>query len=652
MSISSYRQALHIAQQGNTKANRITKMSKPHNSDQPPVENAAMTSYETFIYDPLDYTVDSIRVIELVPQSSDTTIRCSMRHINRRDVAYACLSYTWQPCNPQRTIEVNGLSHSVGHNLYEFLRVYTNFMGSQPSAKRGKISLPLWIDALCIDQSNVVEKNHQVSQMGEIYRNAVRVIVWLGVLPEELQQSFKDVWAKNRWTESEFLESSDEEDRTFARDMREYLNDQEITKQIRLQGHVEALYMSSYWTRTWIAQEVLLPRKSRVFLFTGSALWEMADLAPLLTEIAKDSQLLGQLHFAWPKFLGQEYFEGRDPTTTRFREERDCSLSSLLSLYVYSGCQDSRDRIFALLSLANPRPCIEVDYEKTPICLFRDVLSQSMEGEAIDGVLAFGATLIEALELRRPAGKDDKLQYVNERGSLEDNVTQVTLQRPHHGLLAPIVWSKSTLRILDPFGDSQNSCHEQSMLCMYVGIFDGSNTHIFEYAVEETDSGVLVKYARAYEYLQGTPEASSLVEGGIWEKKRYLWLDMPSEDVYYLRVNTHLLGRLNARDTDQEPCLLGWTSPTIEISENRVSKTGISRLLPAKRYWELENPLVGIQRVVPADIFISRQDSVRDMVNKSIHHIEHYGESKPDLKNRLCTYYYVYKSDATKSEHN
>jgi len=38
----------------------------------------------------------------------------------------------------------------------------------------------LWVDAVCINQSDVLERGHQVSIMADIYRNATRTIVWLG----------------------------------------------------------------------------------------------------------------------------------------------------------------------------------------------------------------------------------------------------------------------------------------------------------------------------------------------------------------------------------------------------------------------------------------------------------------------------------------
>jgi hypothetical protein len=38
----------------------------------------------------------------------------------------------------------------------------------------------LWVDAVCIDQSNNIERNHQVQQIYTIYSLARRVLIWLG----------------------------------------------------------------------------------------------------------------------------------------------------------------------------------------------------------------------------------------------------------------------------------------------------------------------------------------------------------------------------------------------------------------------------------------------------------------------------------------
>jgi Heterokaryon incompatibility protein (HET) len=39
---------------------------------------------------------------------------------------------------------------------------------------------PFWIDAICIDQSSIAERSHQVSRMKEIYKTAKEVVAWLG----------------------------------------------------------------------------------------------------------------------------------------------------------------------------------------------------------------------------------------------------------------------------------------------------------------------------------------------------------------------------------------------------------------------------------------------------------------------------------------
>jgi len=50
--------------------------------------------------------------------------------------------------------------------------------------------LMLWIDALCINQQSIEERNHQVLLMGKIYAGARKVIVWLGHGDTAISQLF------------------------------------------------------------------------------------------------------------------------------------------------------------------------------------------------------------------------------------------------------------------------------------------------------------------------------------------------------------------------------------------------------------------------------------------------------------------------------
>jgi hypothetical protein len=62
-------------------------------------------------------------------------------------------------------ILVNEGSCEVRQNVYDFL--------ANIQARAGMSNLgPYWIDAICIEQTNIAERNQQVAQMGDIYSRA------------------------------------------------------------------------------------------------------------------------------------------------------------------------------------------------------------------------------------------------------------------------------------------------------------------------------------------------------------------------------------------------------------------------------------------------------------------------------------------------
>jgi hypothetical protein len=86
---------------------------------------------------------------------------------------YIALSYVWGSEEDPQNIAVNGGSFKVTKNLFQALQHLRHMQG--PDA-----GLPFWIDAICINQSDNVEKSRQVRLMTEIYSRACKVLVWLG----------------------------------------------------------------------------------------------------------------------------------------------------------------------------------------------------------------------------------------------------------------------------------------------------------------------------------------------------------------------------------------------------------------------------------------------------------------------------------------
>lgn len=131
-----------------------------------------------FAYRPLDHDKDSFRLLEVLSTDQSRPIECKLFHasISESKNQYTALSYTWGeavPIDQQKIVVINGHRLHVRYNLYKFLRSHQN-------KSTGKY---LWADAICIDQSEVKEKNHQVGLMREIYSGAAQVTVWLGLLP-------------------------------------------------------------------------------------------------------------------------------------------------------------------------------------------------------------------------------------------------------------------------------------------------------------------------------------------------------------------------------------------------------------------------------------------------------------------------------------
>jgi len=73
---------------------------------------------------------------------------------------------------PSGTAVIDGVKVTLSGELYRALKR----MRAQEEDK----SLRIWVDALCINQGDVVERNQHVRMMGDVYANASKVRVWLG----------------------------------------------------------------------------------------------------------------------------------------------------------------------------------------------------------------------------------------------------------------------------------------------------------------------------------------------------------------------------------------------------------------------------------------------------------------------------------------
>lgn len=113
-----------------------------------------------------------IRLLRLKPANDHSApIDCSLFAISpTKSTQYEAVSYTWGDPKRDRVIKVNSLDFQISRNLFELL----------PYLRRSRSDRVLWIDALCINQENPKERPSQVKMMGEIYKGASHVVIFLG----------------------------------------------------------------------------------------------------------------------------------------------------------------------------------------------------------------------------------------------------------------------------------------------------------------------------------------------------------------------------------------------------------------------------------------------------------------------------------------
>lgn len=135
---------------------------------------------------------DSIRVLDLLPsREAGAPIRCTLRDasLSGPPTKYEALSYVWGSPEGTLPISCDGMKLLVTPNCLDAL-VHLRLR----SRKR-----TLWIDAICIDQRQEKECNHQVGRMGEVYSRASRVIIWLGVADASTPGLLRYIKCFNLW---------------------------------------------------------------------------------------------------------------------------------------------------------------------------------------------------------------------------------------------------------------------------------------------------------------------------------------------------------------------------------------------------------------------------------------------------------------------
>ncbi|KAF3023606.1 hypothetical protein E8E14_012259 [Neopestalotiopsis sp. 37M] len=297
----------------------ITILSNLAALEQPPTAMSTTPSHNSFQY---QSRLDSTWLRLLQPLTiSQKVLSFKVIQVPRAAAAnYSAVSYTWGDQPPSEVILLDGQVFHVRPNLWSCLY----YLGL--SHRASGISF-FWVDAICINQNDDVEKTAQVRMMDQIYRGAALVSVWLGLvtLPDHVSVICNDGPIKTLETDS-----------------------------FDLQDSLADLSNRPYWSRVWVIQEFLLAR--RIQLHCSNWAFNVDDFKDILFRevgidqfsddplpmVSRGSQSGPNTHAALPLTYGRHI--DKHPEFLQ-------PLYHLLIEHRRSQCSDPRDKVFGLLGL-------------------------------------------------------------------------------------------------------------------------------------------------------------------------------------------------------------------------------------------------------------------------------------------------------------
>ena len=138
----------------------------------------------------------------------------------------------------------------------------------------------IWVDALCINQKDVSERQSQVRLMGAVYGKAEHVLCWLGPFPPDPDSDTK---AKHTLS---FLRRFNEKPQEFLKAAHQHLHfGEEVTEtadDVALLDSwlgIKQLFDIEYFHRAWIIQEVGLAQHARFYWGSQSTYLDWSEIA-------------------------------------------------------------------------------------------------------------------------------------------------------------------------------------------------------------------------------------------------------------------------------------------------------------------------------------------------------------------------------------
>ncbi|KAK7539922.1 heterokaryon incompatibility protein-domain-containing protein, partial [Phyllosticta citribraziliensis] len=199
-----------------------------------------MALLNQFPYEDLE-TPSTIRLIKLEKRKINGLLVCDVHYREQTRATYTALSYCWGDDTEIRQIY---LRRRPGGRLYLF-PVHDSLGRFLDWAWNQRIcSTWIWTDKICLDQSDRQEKQQQIPRMGDIFRNAEKVLAWLDMTKREGEcltpiLDFENFFRGHKWKRCLKFNKLPQE----------------------MQSAVKQFSRLAYWRRVWVVQECAVAKK-------------------------------------------------------------------------------------------------------------------------------------------------------------------------------------------------------------------------------------------------------------------------------------------------------------------------------------------------------------------------------------------------------
>lgn len=238
---------------------------------------AIATAPPELIYNYSGIRDDQCRLLIIKPGTGDEEIKTKLLVLFDKQLGdkhkYEALSYHWgsdgsdrfavliedsTTQKPPKSFLTNPFTRAKGfispkRTTYKRLRVKPNLYAALKHLRNATRSIALWVDALCINQSDEVEKQVQVIKMAQVYRKAESVCIWLGQGDYKSQRAMEFI--------PKVIELQHDDDLLTEENLKEWKNLYEL------------MTTMSWFSRRWVIQELALAKSATVHCGTKMIHW-------------------------------------------------------------------------------------------------------------------------------------------------------------------------------------------------------------------------------------------------------------------------------------------------------------------------------------------------------------------------------------------